>query len=39
MSHDFLVGVLVGFGVAGCTVAGIFWIDKVIDFHWIRRRR
>jgi hypothetical protein len=39
LNEAFIAGLLIGFGITGVLVAGIFWIDKVLDFHWRRKHR
>jgi hypothetical protein len=39
LNEAFMAGLLTGIGITGMLVAGIFWIDKVLDFHWRRKRR
>lgn len=39
LSREFLCGLLIGFGTSGLTVSIIFWIDRIINFRWRRRRR
>ncbi len=36
---DFASGALIGFGAAGIAMVAIFWIDKIIDFHWRKKGR
>lgn len=39
LNEPFISGLLIGFGITGVLAAGIFWLDRVLDFHWRRRRR
>lgn len=39
INHPFLSGLLIGAGITGILVAGIFWMDRILDFHWRRKRR
>lgn len=38
-SREFLSGLLIGFGTSGLAVSIIFWVDRIINFHWRGRRR
>jgi hypothetical protein len=39
VNEALIAGMLIGFGGTGIAVALIFWVDRILDFHWRRKRR
>jgi uncharacterized membrane protein len=39
INHPFIAGILIGFGVAILAMLGVWWIDKIVYYHWRGRRR